>query len=229
MRSEPARTDPGPEKEAVRPLRVRKQEFVRDAVWAAAIDLFARKGYDETTVDDIVAAAGTSRRSFFRCFESKSDILAQPMLGFGGLLDGAIRGCHASCSPSEVVRETVLRVVRVAVANPRTRKVIEVASRHPAARAAQLSRMGEVEERVVAAFLARQGRTRDLLRARMLASLTLSTVGAVCVGWSEGGDDTDVASAVEQALDTVAEAARRPARHRTALRPRGRSRTRRAS
>ena len=50
-------------------LQARKQEFVRDAIWTAAIDLFAEKGFEETTVDDIVAAAGTSRRTFFRYFE----------------------------------------------------------------------------------------------------------------------------------------------------------------
>jgi hypothetical protein len=61
-------------------LQLRKQEFVRDAIWAVAIDLFAEKGFDETTLDDIVAAAGTSRRTFFRHFESKRDLIAQPIV-----------------------------------------------------------------------------------------------------------------------------------------------------
>jgi AcrR family transcriptional regulator len=47
----------------------RKQQVVQDAIWNAAIDLFGKKGFDETTVDDIAAAAGcipTNLLSLFR-------------------------------------------------------------------------------------------------------------------------------------------------------------------
>jgi AcrR family transcriptional regulator len=49
-------------------LQVRKQELVREAIWDAAANLFTEKGFDETTVEDIAAAAGVSRRTFFRYF-----------------------------------------------------------------------------------------------------------------------------------------------------------------
>lgn len=40
-----------------------------------ALDLFTRHGFDETTVDDIAAAAGIARRTFFRYYASKNDIV----------------------------------------------------------------------------------------------------------------------------------------------------------
>jgi mycofactocin system transcriptional regulator len=40
-----------------------------------AFDLFARQGFEETTVDDIAAAAGIGRRTFFRYFTSKNDLV----------------------------------------------------------------------------------------------------------------------------------------------------------
>ncbi|WP_428936369.1 mycofactocin system transcriptional regulator [Streptomyces sp. ACT015] len=47
----------------------------RDALERLGFELFAREGFDRTTVDDIAAAAGIGRRTFFRYFASKNDLV----------------------------------------------------------------------------------------------------------------------------------------------------------
>jgi mycofactocin system transcriptional regulator len=42
---------------------------------AVAFALFARDGFDETSVDDIATAAGIGRRTFFRYYPSKNDVV----------------------------------------------------------------------------------------------------------------------------------------------------------
>jgi mycofactocin system transcriptional regulator len=40
-----------------------------------ALDLFSKRGFEATTVDDIAAAAGIGRRTFFRYYRSKNDVV----------------------------------------------------------------------------------------------------------------------------------------------------------
>ncbi|WP_245192193.1 TetR/AcrR family transcriptional regulator [Amycolatopsis azurea] len=56
-------------------LRERKRARTRQALIDAATELFERKGYDETTVADIAAAAEIGARTFFSYFASKEELL----------------------------------------------------------------------------------------------------------------------------------------------------------
>ena len=47
----------------------------RNSVMAAAIDLFATQGFEQTSVDQIAQAAGVSRSTFFRQFGGKDDVV----------------------------------------------------------------------------------------------------------------------------------------------------------
>ncbi|MFI9815974.1 TetR/AcrR family transcriptional regulator [Saccharothrix variisporea] len=56
-------------------LRDRKRARTRQALVDAATELFASKGYDETTIADIAAAAEIGTRTFFAYFASKEELL----------------------------------------------------------------------------------------------------------------------------------------------------------
>jgi AcrR family transcriptional regulator len=56
-------------------LRLRKRIRTKQMVQREALRLFAAKGYDQTTVDDIAHAAAMSPRTFFRYFPTKEDVV----------------------------------------------------------------------------------------------------------------------------------------------------------
>jgi AcrR family transcriptional regulator len=59
--------------------RERRTAETRERLFRAALDLFARKGFTETTVEDITEAADVGKGTFFNYFPSKDHIL----LAFG--------------------------------------------------------------------------------------------------------------------------------------------------
>ena len=56
-------------------LRLRKRIRMKQMVQKEAMRLFADKGYEQTTVDDIAHAAAMSPRTFFRYFPTKEDVV----------------------------------------------------------------------------------------------------------------------------------------------------------
>ncbi|MGC1213061.1 MAG: TetR family transcriptional regulator [Micromonospora sp.] len=56
-------------------LRERKRARTREALVDAAVELFERQGYEQTSVADIAAAAEIGTRTFFRYFASKEALL----------------------------------------------------------------------------------------------------------------------------------------------------------
>lgn len=65
-----------PLRTATAPARIgRRPVTTHDELVAIAFDLFDRYGYDETTIDAIAAEAGIARRTFFRYYPSKTDIV----------------------------------------------------------------------------------------------------------------------------------------------------------
>jgi AcrR family transcriptional regulator len=56
-------------------LRERKKAKTRAAIQAHALRLFAKQGYDETTIDQIADAAEVSQSTFFGYFPTKEDVV----------------------------------------------------------------------------------------------------------------------------------------------------------
>jgi TetR/AcrR family transcriptional regulator, regulator of mycofactocin system len=75
-----------------------------------AIEMFSEQGYDEVTIEALAAAAGISRRTFFRYFSSKADAL---MAGFDADVE-RLRAVLADSDPGlplmDAIRNAVVEV-----------------------------------------------------------------------------------------------------------------------
>ncbi len=95
-----------------------QRQQMRQDLAAAAMELFANQGYEETTVDQIAAAAGVARRTFFRYFRSKEEAIFpdhdDTLVRVADLLAGADPAEH----PLDVVCRGIKEVLRMYAATP---------------------------------------------------------------------------------------------------------------
>jgi AcrR family transcriptional regulator len=84
-------------------LRARKKQQLRDAILAVCGRLFRTRGFDETTVDDIVGELEISRQTFFNYFAGKEAVLAELGLAWLGAQGERARAGARSDRPTRLM------------------------------------------------------------------------------------------------------------------------------
>jgi AcrR family transcriptional regulator len=190
-------------------LRERKKARTRDAIAAAAVDLFESKGYDATTVDEIAEAADVSPRTFFRYYDSKVDVV----MGRKGDPDGedddlALRlGTRPpEEGPVEATRQ-VLReeLVGALTADPLLVRQIRIMLGTPSLQAIAREHFNEHHDDMAADFAARMGVAEGDYRAHIVASAVSNTMWTVVAHWvAEGGDGPTLVAMLDEAFTLLA-------------------------
>lgn len=91
-------------------LRERKRRETLKRITDAGMCLFIEKGYEATTLDDIAAEAGISRRTFFYYFKSKDDILLSLQSGMGDMIVDALQHAPRDRRPLDAIRDAIVTV-----------------------------------------------------------------------------------------------------------------------
>jgi TetR/AcrR family transcriptional repressor of nem operon len=73
----------------------RPKAFDRDEALLAAMQLFWVKGYEATSLEDLLAAMAIGRQSLYDTFGDKRALFMEALTRYRGLLDDYLRGCLA--------------------------------------------------------------------------------------------------------------------------------------
>jgi TetR/AcrR family transcriptional regulator, regulator of mycofactocin system len=156
-----------------------------------AFELFGANGFEQTTVEDIAAAAGIGRRTFFRSFPSKNDI---PWGRFELELErmrARLKACPRDVRLMDAIRVALVDFNRVEPDQiPRHRRRMELILRVPALLAHSTLRLAAWRE-VIAEFVAeRTGQRPDGLAPQAIAHAVLGVAVAAYEQWldDEGAD-----------------------------------------
>ncbi|MGB6883475.1 MAG: TetR/AcrR family transcriptional regulator [Candidatus Acidiferrum sp.] len=174
--------------------RERRTVETRERLFRAALDLFAKKGFTETTVEDITEAADVGKGTFFNYFPSKDHIL----LAFGEMqlakLQAAIEEARWSReSMPQFLRSLGLRMTQEPIRHPGIiRTLLQAYLSTTPVREAML----DLQKRVHALHTEivqlgqERGEIRNDLPAAEIAHVFRQTIFGTLLLWSLHGDAT---------------------------------------
>ncbi|MEU6487215.1 TetR family transcriptional regulator [Streptomyces sp. NPDC046887] len=183
---------------------------MRRELATAAMELFATKGYEATTVDEIAAAAGVARRTFFRHFRSKEEAIFPDHDDTLVRAEAVLNAAPAHEHPLDTVCRGIKEVMKMYAASPavsveRYRLTREV----PTLREREIASVARYE-RLFTRYLLGHFDERDHhdgnddpLLAEVAASAVVTAHNHVLRRWLRAGGQGDVEAQLDHAFAIV--------------------------
>lgn len=182
---------------------------LRRELAAAAMELFATKGYEATTVDEIAAAAGVARRTFFRHFRSKEEAIFPDHDDTLVRVEAVLHAAAPHEHPLDTVCRGIKEVMKMYVASPavsveRYRLTREV----PTLREREIASVSRYERLFTRYLLGHfdehdPSGNDDPLLAEVAASAVVTAHNHVLRRWLRAGGEGDVMTQLDRAFAIV--------------------------
>jgi len=187
--------------EADLPLRERKRRRTRALLIETGRQLFEERGYDETTVADIAAAAEIGSRTFFAYFETKEQLLFPDTDPRVTATLAAIRERSPSDTPAQVLLSSLDSAAideesKSSVAHLRQRLMRDVAAIQARAMRLQFDAQRQITDALTAAY--------PKLEPVEAAALVGAFIGAVAAAFQSLGGEGDPVDQKRQVRKAVA-------------------------
>ncbi|MEV4130435.1 TetR/AcrR family transcriptional regulator [Nocardia sp. NPDC049707] len=178
-------------------LRERTRSAVQWEIAESAASLFVEQGYEGTTIDDVAAAVGMSKRSVFRYFETKEDLVLGKFDALAGAMLAGLRTrpvgeptWESLCAMLKLLVPHIDSEGRDVVTAPLQRLIYET----PVLLAGYLERQYQVQKSVVATLRERAEKAGQPIAANDPAPRVLTAAAFGCLmvaqqAWLE--DDSD--------------------------------------
>ncbi|MDX6739187.1 TetR family transcriptional regulator [Actinocorallia sp. A-T 12471] len=189
-------------------VRTSTRDIARAAVRAelaeVAFDLFARDGFDNVTITEVAEAAGVSRSTFLRYFDSKEDAVLGALDAQGMAVADALRERPASEDDWTALRNALATLIEPYASDPeRTLALTRLVRDTPSLRARQLERQ-HAWRPLLAEALAQRARARSpRLRDAVRAAAALTCLNAAVEAWTGGADGRDLRALLDEAFASL--------------------------
>ncbi len=168
----------------------------------AALELFAERGFEQTTVPEIAERAGLTTRSFFRHFADKREVLFRGTDEVPDRVAGLLREAPRSLSVIEMLSWGIETMAQNFFEGHRDelqarRAIVET---DPGLQERDLRKQSDVAEAIARAL---EGDGLDQLSAAVAGKLAIAISSTAIARWLDAADDRPLVAHVREARDTA--------------------------
>lgn len=185
-------------------LRDVARQAVREQVLRSAWELFAAHGFEATTIDQVAEAAGMSRRTFFRYFTGKDELILERLVEAGERVADALRARPADEAAWPALRAAFDELVAGQEAHPEVARRLGTMLRdEPGVRASAEERRRRWTETLRPLVAQRLADPADGVRAAAMTGAALACLDAAQQAWTDR-PTARLARLLDQAMSAVA-------------------------
>jgi AcrR family transcriptional regulator len=184
----------------------RSRQSAYAEITSTAMRLFLDQGFDQTTIDQIASTAGISRRSFFRYFGTKEDIVLGDLASQGELMRDALEMVPQAVGPWDALRQALNTVDALDVEPGITLKIATMMYGTPSLRARSIEKHLHWQSLLVPDIRRRLGLADDDVYDPAPAAIVASAITCLDVAgelWVAGGGVGDLAALYDRAVTAV--------------------------
>ena len=190
------------------PLREQTRSVVRSLLARTAIELFAAKGYDNTTLDEVAAAAGVSRRTLFNYFRNKEDLALSGLSEQGELIAARFAERPADEDPWTSLRAAFQVLEEIDMSAERQLEMVTLLFGNESLRAGHAEKQARWQDLFAPLIEPRlPDSERRALQARAIAAAAITCLQAATEEWMRLGGRVDQFDLYDAAVRAI----RRPA------------------
>lgn len=185
-------------------LRERVRRRTRAEVAEVAFDLFAERGFEVTTADEVAEAAGISRASFFRLFSSKEGAVFVALEATGAVIAAALDDRPAGEDTWTALRSAFMVAVDQYLDDPdQALARARLAQNNPALRGRLFDLQSSWGRDIREPLAARMGEPADSLGVEAVVRAALAAFDVAATRWGDAGGG-DLIGLIDASFESVA-------------------------
>ena len=198
------------------PLREQTRSVVRSLLARTAVDLFAAKGYDDTTLDEVAAAAGVSRRTLFNYFRNKEDLALSGLAEQGELIAARFAERPADEDPWTSLRAAFQVLGEIDMSAERQLEMVTLLFGNESLRAGHAEKQARWQDLLAPLIEPRlPDSDRRALEARAIAAAAITCLQAATEEWMRLGGQADQFDLYDTAVRAIRGPASQPEKKMT--------------
>lgn len=184
----------------------RQRAAVREEIIQTSRRLFLTHGFESTTIDEIVEVVGVSRRSFFRYFGTKEDVVLGDLVGRGEVIAAKLAERPAREDPWSAIRAAFHDSQETIMLDRESERAFgQMLFDTPSLRARFLEKRMRWQELLVPLIALRLAPDGDLtgLRASAIVASALACLDAASEAWVAADEGVSLSDLYDEAVSAI--------------------------